>query len=244
MPFLALEIAAADGTCPARLFGADLPPGRPGVILYMDAFGPRPALDDMARRLAGAGYFVLVPDTLYRHGAYGPFDAKTAFLGEPTRSQLRGMIQATTQDMTARDTSAFLGALRQAGATGKIGVVGYCMGGARALTAAGTYPDDIQAAASFHGGNLASDAPDSPHLLADRIKARVYVGAAGVDASFPPEQSALLAQALRAAGVDHILESFVGCEHGWAMPDSRVHNPAGAQRHWKRLLDFLAEAFG
>jgi carboxymethylenebutenolidase len=237
-----LAIPMPQGTCSARLFGADLPAGRAGIILYMDAFGPRPALDQMAARLAASGYFVLVPDLFYRMGAYGPFDAKTAFDDETKRAQLRGMIGSTSQAMTASDTDAFLAALTAAGATGPIGTVGYCMGGARALTAAAHYPQRIRAAASFHGGNLASDAPDSPHLLAERIEARVYVGCAGVDASFPPEQSARLAQALREAGIDHMLENYIGCGHGWAVPDSRVHDPKGAERHWKRLLDFMAES--
>ena len=113
----------------------------------MDAFGPRPALDEMAERLAAAGYVVLLPDLFYRAGAYGPFDAKTAFNDEAKRTQLMSLINGTTQEMTASDGAAFLDALARHGATGKIGTVGYCMGGGRALTAAATYPDRIAAAA-------------------------------------------------------------------------------------------------
>ena len=213
----------------------------PGVILYMDAFGPRPALDRMAERLALAGHVVVVPDLFYRMGAYGPFDAATAFSDEARRAEIMGMVQTTTQAMTERDSAAFLDALAREGAAGPVGVVGYCMGGARALTAAAAYPDRIAAAASFHGGNLASEAPDSPHRRAEQIRGRVYVGCAGVDRSFPPEQSAQLAQALRQAEVDHVIENYVGMEHGWAVPDHRVFHPEGAERHWKRLLQFFAE---
>jgi carboxymethylenebutenolidase len=213
----------------------------PGVILYMDAFGPRPALDAMAERLADEGYVVLLPDLFYRYGDYGSFDARTAFSEEPTRTRLRGMIDATSQAMTRRDSAAFLEVLTQGGATGRIGAVGYCMGGSRAINAAAAYPDRIAAAASFHGGRLANDAPDSPHLNVATIKGRIYVGSAGVDDSFPPEQSARLAEALRRAEIDHVIENYVGMAHGWAVPDSRVHDERGAERHWKRLLTFFDE---
>lgn len=242
----AIEITTADGIAPAGLF---LPAGGPsgckaGVILYMDAFGPRPALDGMAERLADAGYTVLVPDLFYRAGAYGPFDTRTAFTDEATRAQIMGMIHGTPQAMTVADTGAFLEALTAAGATGPVGTTGYCMGGARALTAAAAYPDRVRAAASFHGGNLAADAPDSPHLRAAEIKGRVYVGCAGEDRSFPPEQSARLAQALREAGVDYILENYIGMAHGWCVPDHGVYDATGAERHWQRLLTFFAETLG
>ena len=207
----------------------------------MDAFGPRPALDQMAERLVAAGYAVLVPDLFYRAGSYGPLDAKTAFTSEAGRAQIMGLIGGTTQEMTARDGAAFLDALAANGATGRIGTVGYCLGGGRAMAAAATYPDRIAATASFHGGNLASDAPDSPHLKVASMKARVYVSCAGVDRSFPPEQSARLAQALREAGLDHIIENYVGMEHGWCVPDHGVFNAIGAERHWKRLLTFFGE---
>jgi carboxymethylenebutenolidase len=206
----------------------------------MDAFGPRPALDQMAERLIGSGYVVLVPDLFYRFGDYGPLDTN-AFADETKKAKLMGMIRATTQEMTKRDTGAFLERLASEGA-GRIGAVGYCMGGARALTAAAAYAEQIAAAASFHGGNLASDAADSPHRAARSIKGRVYVGSAGVDNSFPPEQSARLAQALREADVDHAIENYVGMKHGWCVPDHGVYDEAGAERHWRRLTAFFAEA--
>ena len=169
-----LEIETRDGTAKAGLFRSGAAsPSKAGVILYMDAFGLRPALDQMAERLAGLGYAVLVPDTLYRNAPYGPFDAKTAFTVEATKAALTALIGGTTQEMTISDSGAFLDALAAEGITGPVGVVGYCMGGARALNAAATYHDRIVAAASFHGGNLAGDNADSPHRKAASIKARV-----------------------------------------------------------------------
>ena len=237
-----IDIRTEEGVAKAVL----APPSSPaaskaGVILYMDAFGPREALYRMAERLAGHGYAVLVPDLFYRSGAYGPFDAATAFAREETGNQIRKMMAETTQEMTARDSGAFIEALSANGATGPVGVVGYCMGGARALNAAAAYPDRIMAAASFHGGNLAGDAAESPHRKAASIKARVYVGSAGVDRSFPPEQSSRLDEALRTAGVDYIMENYVGMEHGWCVPDHGVYDEKGAERHWKRLTTFFAE---
>ena len=143
-----------------------------------------------------------------------------------------------------RDSGAFLDALAKHGATGPVGAVGYCMGGARALNAAAAYPDRIRAAASFHGGNLAGDNADSPHRRAAEVKAKVYVGTAGVDRSFPPEQSARLAEALRVAEVDYVIENYVGMGHGWCVPDHSVYDDKGAERHWKRLETFFGEALG
>ncbi|CAG1000403.1 MAG: dienelactone hydrolase family protein [Rhizobiaceae bacterium] len=237
----AIDIETSDGVSEATLHG-DAAGGAPGIILYMDAFGPRTALWEMADRLASNGYLVLVPDLFYRFGPYGPFDAKTAFSDEKKRAELMGMIGGTSQEMTRRDTAFFVSALEEAGAGGGFGTVGYCMGGARALNAAAAYPDRIAAAASIHGGHLAGEAHDSPHRHAATIRARVYVGSAGVDQSFPPEQSARLAEALRAAEVDHMLENYVGMRHGWCVPDHGVFDPAGAERHWRRLLTFFDEA--
>jgi carboxymethylenebutenolidase len=238
-----IEIITADGVAKAYIFRPDSSVGKTlnGIVFYMDAMGPRDALYSMGERLADAGYVVLLPDLFYRFGEYGPFDG-SSFANETSRAQIIKMINGTTQEMTKDDTAAFLKVLEGEGIAGPIGAVGYCMGGGRALTAAATYSDRIVAAASFHGGNLASEKADSPHRLAVNIKARVYVGVAGVDSSFPPEQSARLAEALRTAGVDHIIENYVGMSHGWTVPDrGDIYNETGAERHWKRLLDLFEE---
>ncbi|RUU47986.1 dienelactone hydrolase family protein [Mesorhizobium sp. M6A.T.Ca.TU.002.02.2.1] len=238
-----IQIKTSDGLVKAGLFRSAAP-AKAAIILYMDAFGPRPALDQMAERLAGDNYAVLVPDLFYRNAPYGPFEAKTAFSDEKRKAVITGLLSGTTQEMTIRDSGAFLDALDAEGVAGPVGAVGYCMGGARALNAAAAYPGRIVAAASFHGGNLASDAADSPHRKAASIQARVYVGTAGVDRSFPPEQSARLAEALRAAEVDHVIENYAGMAHGWCVPDHGAFDATGAERHWKRLTTLFAETLG
>ena len=244
MPKEELSIPTRDGTSAAGLFRpSDDTAIRAGAIIYMDIFGPRPSLDGMAQRLADAGYLVLLPDLFYRNAPYGPYDA-TAMTNPDAKADLFALKAKTTLAMTSADTGAFLDALTENGAGGPAGVVGYCMGGGRALSAAAAHPDRIGAAASFHGGGLASEDPDSPHLGAAAIKARVYVGSAEVDASFPPEQAGRLARALREARVDHMMENYPGVAHGWAVPDHRAFDVAGAERHWTRLLTHFEEALG
>lgn len=239
-----IQIRTADGIADASLVTPAGAMPTCGVIVYMDAFGLRPALEEIAERIAADGYAVLVPDTLYRGGRFGPFDAKTAFKDEATGKTIRAAMAATTQAMTQADTAAFIEALTSRGVTGPIGTTGYCMGGARAINAAAAHPDRIVAAASFHGGNLANEAPDSPQKNAAKIKARVYVACAGVDGSFPPEQSAKLAEAFRVAEIDHAIENCVGMGHGWCVPDHSVFNQEGAKRHFARLKMLFAETLG
>ena len=144
-----------------------------------------------------------------------------------------------------RDTAAFLeylGTLAEARA-GKIGTTGYCMGGRFSLMAAGTFPERIAAAASFHGGNLATDAPDSPHLLAPKmLGVKLYLAAAVEDPTFPDDMKRRLEEALTAAGVDHRIETYAGMRHGWVPSDTPVHDPAGAERHLRALLELYASA--
>jgi len=236
-----IRVSLPDGDAEASLVTPVSGVSTLGVILYMDAFGVRPALDQIAERIAAEGYTVLVPDLLYRGGRYGPFDPKTGFKEEASATRIRAAMGSTTQAMTAKDTASFIGALAGHGVTGPMAVVGYCMGGARAINAAAAHPERIVAAASFHGGNLANDAPESPQSNAANIKARVYVGAAGVDGSFPPEQAGKLAQAFRAAEVDHVIENYVGMAHGWCVPDHAAYDERGAERHFARLKTLFSE---
>jgi carboxymethylenebutenolidase len=146
----------------------------------------------------------------------------------------------------AADTAAFIALIdgRKDVAGKKIGTTGYCMGGGISLTVAGTYPDRIAAAASFHGGSLATDAEDSPHLLAPEIKARVYVAGADQDGSYPPEMEVKLDRALTEAGVDHRCEIYPGALHGWTMTDFPIYNEEAAERHWRELIALFKATLG
>ena len=211
-------ITTNDGDCRTSVFTPTQGSGPwPGVIFFMDGFGIRPVLHGMGQRLADAGYVVLLPDLFYRAGLYEPLDPSAVFASGDVRGALGAFLASTDNQRAAQDTSAFLDFLQGHGdvAGSRVGTTGYCMGGAISLTAAGTYPDRIAASASFHGGMLASDAPDSPHLLVEKIQGRVYVGAADNDGSYPPPMAAKLIEALMAASIDHRHDLYVGAAHGW-----------------------------
>ena len=239
-----IEIETDDGRCPAHVFHPDGAGPWPGVLLYIDGIGMRPALVDMGARLATAGFYVLMPDLFYRAGAYTAPDPKQLFADEAVRNAwFKTAFQHVSGDKTMRDTRAFLAhfAAQKQVKSGKLGVTGYCMGGRMALLAAGTYPDRIAAAAAYHPGNLANDAPDSPHLLAPKIRARVYVGAAMEDQSFPEEQKQRLDKALTDAHVDHVIETYQA-RHGWVPSDTPVHDAAQAEKHWQTLTALMRDA--
>jgi len=206
-----LTVPTPDGTCPVTLHYPNTGSPFPPVILYMDGPGIRPAVHEIAARLAASGYAVFLPDLFYRAGPYAPVDTKVLI--------------------------AAIDAVPEA-ADGPIGVVGYCMGGRLALIAAATFPDRIAAIASYHGGGLANDKPGSPHLLAPQIKAKVYVGGAIEDANFTEDQKVTLTATLAEAGVDHVVETYPA-KHGWVPRDTAVHDPAEAEHHWQTLVPFL-----
>jgi carboxymethylenebutenolidase len=239
-----VEIATDDGVCPASVFRASGSAGPwPGVIFYMDGAGIRPVLFDMAQRLADEGFLVLLPDLFYRAGPYEPVDVKALFADPEKRAGRARYFNSTDKTKAANDTRAFLSFLdaRDDLAGPTLGAVGYCMSGGMALTAAARYPERFAAVASFHGAALATDADDSPHKLAGRIKARALVAGADKDTGFPPEQAALLASAFKDAGVDHRVEIWEGAFHGWTMKDFPVYNEAAAERHFRELVAFFKE---
>jgi carboxymethylenebutenolidase len=236
-----VTITTEDGLCPAHVFH---PPGAgpwPGVLMFMDAIAIRPALFEIAERLAAHGYYVLLPDLYYRSGPYEPMNARAIFTDPEQRKVLAEKFASKFSPAAAmRDIPALLAFLasQPAVAPGKIGATGYCMGGIVALVAAGHFPDRFAAVAAYHPGYLATDAPDSPHLLAPKIQAEVYVGGASDDPVFPDAMKARLETALRDAGVKHTVETYPA-SHGWVPSDTPVHDPAAAERHWQTLFALL-----
>ena len=230
-----------DGTCPVTLA---IPEGAgpwPGIVMYPDAGGARPAFREMAARLAAQGYAVLVPDVYYRSGDWAPFDMAGVFGDKGERNRLFAMMKAITPEVMAADAGAYFDYLtaRSEVSGQRFGTTGYCMGGRTSLMVAGRVPNRVAAAMSFHGGGLVSDDPESPHLLAPAITAAVYIGAAENDASYTPEQSEILNAALTEAGVEHTIEWY-SAEHGFAVPDNGPYDEAAAQRHWEAMADFFA----
>lgn len=232
-----VDIKTRDGVCPAYVFKPAQGQRWPAVLVYMDGLAIRPAMLALGERLAAGGYYVLLPDLYYRGGPYAPMDPNQVFADAASREKLMAMIgtHATAENMMS-DTRAFLDFLAKQPdvAPGPIGTTGYCMGGRLSLLAAATFPDRVAAAASFHGGHLASDAPDSPHRRAADIKARVYVAGAIEDASFPDDMKARLDQALAAAGADYTIETYPA-RHGWVFPDFPVYDAASSDRHYAAL---------
>ena len=238
-----VSIPTPDGTMDAGLHTPEGTGPWPAVIMYPDAGGPRPTFDDMAARLAGLGYVVLVPNFYYRLGEVAPFDMATVFSDPDERTRLMTLVGSVSKEDSTRDTGAmleFLAAQPEVADT-KVGTTGYCMGGGFALNAAGRFPDRVGAAASFHGGQIASTAPDSPHLLAGSMAATVYVAGAENDGSFDDEQFARLSAALTDAGVDHTLVTYPAL-HGFAVPDNPTFDEAAAERHWQALEELYAGA--
>jgi carboxymethylenebutenolidase len=235
-----IEIQTRDGRCPSYVYRPAGEGPWPAVLVFMDGVGIRPAMLEVGERLATHGYFVLLPDLFYRSGPYEPMDAVKIFSDPEARKVLMEKFALATQANVMSDTSAFLDylAAQPDVKKGGIGTTGYCMGGLMSLTAAGTYPDRIVAAASYHGGRLATDAPESPHLLAPKIKARVYVAGAIEDQSFPDDMKARLEEALTKAGVDHKIETYPA-KHGWVFRDIPVYDAASAERHWQTLVALM-----
>lgn len=241
MPHLQTQIPAADGLCPVHLLTPEGHGPWPAIVFFMDGLGMRPTLVDMAQRLANHGYAVLLPDMYYRCGAYDPMVPAEVFKGD-FRATIGPMMATTGNAAAARDGAAFLAwlATRPEVKGTQVGAVGFCMGGGMALTLAGTYPDRVVAAASFHGGRLATDDPASPHLLAPQIKAELLVAGADADASYPLDMHERLIAALNAAGVRHHTEIWAGAAHGWMKADFPVYDHAAAERGWAEMLALFA----
>lgn len=247
MPRLAVTISTRDGKCPASVFTPAGSAGPwPAVIFFMDGLGIRPSMWEMGQRLANDGYLVLLPDLYYRLGPYAPKNPSQVLSDPNALADLMKSVGSLDRDKKVSDAGAFIDFLssRPDVKGNRFGSTGYCMGGNVSLTAAGGLPDRFAAIASFHGGGLASDDPDSPHRFLKGVTGRVYVAGAVEDPFFSDEQKNRLAAALTEAGVTHVVETYPGALHGFAVPDMPVFNAAAAERHWKALLGLFRETIG
>jgi carboxymethylenebutenolidase len=234
-----ISISTQDGICPTHLFAPGDRRRYPVIIFFMDAGGIRPTALAMAQRLASAGYVVLLPDLFYRFGPYDPIDVREVLAGGFAKV-LGPMMASTSNAKAAQDVGVVLDYLeaRDEVRPGPVGAVGFCMGGGMAIAAAGTWPDRFAAVASFHGGNLATDASDSPHRYAADLRAELYLAVAKDDVSYPPAMAERFEGALRASRVTYRSETYPAA-HGWMKPDFPVFNDDAAERGWREMLSFF-----
>jgi len=232
-----VDIKMPDGTCDAAFYhpaaGAHA-----GVLIWADAFGLRPGLREMAKRLAAEGYSVLAPNPFYRMAKAPVVEMPPDFARD--RAKITPLMASLNAAGAAeRDAAAYiawLDAQPQVDKSKKIGTQGYCMGGPLIVKTAATVPNRVGAAASFHGGGLTTANADSPHLLIPKIKARLYFGIASSDDMQQPESKTILRTSLDAAKVQGDVEVYAQAQHGWCMADTTAYHRESAERAWGKLL--------
>ena len=241
-----VEVKTPDGMCDAA-FIHPASGSHPGVLLWPDAFGLRPSMREMAKRLAAEGYSVLVPNPFYRISKAPFTDASTFNFANPDDMKKLGPLMGSVNapgnaEKDAVAYVAFLDSQKPVNKSKKIGTQGYCMGGPLVVKTAAALPDRIGAGGSFHGGGLVTDKPDSPHLLASKIKARMYFGIASNDDMRQPDAKDKLKESFAAAKVPTEIEVYAGALHGWCVSDmpqqngKPIYNKADAERAWGKLL--------
>jgi carboxymethylenebutenolidase len=240
-----LDIKTKDGVCDSFIVYPDDQKPHPAVIMIMDGFGPRAHLYQMARTISSKGFYVLLPNMFYRVRRAPIIEMKLPLrpedMPELFKNKLMPLLQGYDPESGLSDIAVFFDFLSQQPQVlpGKIRFTGYCFGGAMSIRAAARYPEKINAVGSFHAGNLATDAANSPHLQVDQIKAELYIAHADNDQSMPPEQMERLKIALDQSGVKYEAELYSGSAHGFTMADLPAYNEAAFNRHWKKLFDLL-----
>ncbi len=250
-PAAALQVTAAHVEVPTPDGVADChfvhpsTGAHPGVLIWPDALGLRPAFELMGRRLAESGYAVLVVNSYYRNVRSPVMPEGASFRDQATREKIFPLMRSLSPETNVTDARAFIAFLDSQDAVAsdrKMGTTGYCMGGAMTMRTAAAFPDRIGAGASFHGGRLVTDGPDSPHLLVDKMRAHYLLAIAENDDAKDPEAKTVLREAFAAAGLPAEIEVYAGTLHGWCSLDSTVYNESQAERAWSRLLVLLEAA--
>jgi carboxymethylenebutenolidase len=238
-----VDITTPDGTADAY-FVHPTEGAAPGVLVWPDIFGLRPTFRQMGRRLAESGYSVLVVNPFYRT-KHAPTSPENPDFNDPaTRAALVALAGTLTPQTAVTDARAFVGWLDGQPAVHKhrkMGTTGYCMGGPFTMRTAAEFPARIGAGASFHGGGLVTDKPDSPHLLIPKMKAHFLVAIAANDDARQPDAKNVLREAFARAKLPAEIEVYAGTRHGWCPPDSRVYNDVQAERAWSRQLVLFKE---
>lgn len=239
-----VEIKTPDGTADAY-FVHPSKGAHAGVLIWPDIFGLRPAFQQMGKRLAESGYSVLVVNPFYRTKK-APVAPEHANFDDPaTRTALMTLAGTLSAETATTDAKAFVAYLDKQPAVDKkrkIGTMGYCMGGPITVRTAAALPDRVGAGASFHGGGLVTDKPDSPHLLVPKLKAQYLFAIAENDDQRQPEAKDVLRAAFAKANLPAEIEVYAGAIHGWCPPDSKVYNEVQAEKAWSRLLALFKTA--
>jgi carboxymethylenebutenolidase len=239
-----VDIQTPDGTCDAY-FAHPLKGTHPGVLVWPDVFGLRPTFKQMTERLAGSGYAVLVINPFYRVKKAPTSPPSPDFDDPDVRKVLMGLMGALTPQTAVTDAKAFIPWLDQQGSVSKkrkMATTGYCMGGPFTMRTAGAFPDRIGAGATFHGGGLVTDKPDSPHLLIPQMKAQYLIAIAENDDQRQPEAKTVLRESFSKAHLPAEIEVYAGTMHGWCPPDSKVYNHDQAEKAWARQLALFEKA--
>lgn len=242
-----IDVPTDDGHADALLAVPDGDARHPAVLLYMDAFGLRPRIAEMAGRFADAGYVVLAPNVFHRSQRSPIVDP--AGLADPANREaifatVGPLMAALTPDLALRDAASWLAFLAghervEGGADGRVATIGYCMGGRLALRTAAAAPDRVVAVATYHAGQVATDAADSPHLAFPDVRAEAYLAHADHDGSMDADQQQRVAEALTAAGVPFTAELYEDAPHGFTMADTAAYRADAEARHWQTSLDLF-----
>ena len=239
-----VEIPTPDGMADCH-FVHPASGAHPGVLVWPDALGLRPAFEQMGRRLAESGYAVLTVNPYYRTERAPVVPEGASFRDEATRKKIFPLMRSLSPETNVTDAKSFVGFLDDQDAVAgdrKMGTTGYCMGGSMTMRTAAAFPERIGAGASFHGGRLVTDAPDSPHRLVDRMRAHYLFAIAENDDQKDPQAKTALREAFAAAGLPAEIEVYAETLHGWCPPDSAVYHEAQAERAWSRLLALFETA--
>jgi carboxymethylenebutenolidase len=237
-----LDLPTADGAMNSFVVHPDDGGPHPAVLFYMDAPGKREELHDMARRLAAAGTFVVLPNLYYRRTRDYQLPERTEAALAVMFGHMHSLDRATTECDT-RALLAFVDADPAADRT-RIGALGYCMSGPFVVWAGAAFPERFACIASIHGANMATDAADSPHRAAEGLRCESYFACAEIDKWAPPADIAKLDDGLRRCGAPYRIEWYPGVEHGFVFPQRAVYDRAAAERHWERILALFARRLG
>jgi carboxymethylenebutenolidase len=239
-----VEIKTADGICDGYLVHPDKG-AHPAVLIWPDIFGLRPAFQQMGKRLAESGYSVLVINPFYRTKKAPTAPERANFQDPATRAslmQLAGSLNPQTAEVDAKAFVAYLDSQAAVDKKKKMGTTGYCMGGPFVMRTAALFPDRIGAGCSFHGGNLVTDKPESPHLLIPKMKASFLIAIADNDDQRRPDDKIKLREAFDAAKLNAEIEVYKGAMHGWCPPDAQVYNQEQAEKAWARQMALFKTA--